>query len=56
MSGLPPKADIRGYGWNVRFVPLADIVTRSIKIRLPGGPPHMRFRSMQLRDVFESAL
>ena len=25
MSGLPPKADIRGHGWNVRFVPIADI-------------------------------
>jgi hypothetical protein len=25
MSALTPKADIRGYGWNVRFVPKADI-------------------------------
>ena len=25
MSALPPKADIRGHGWNVRFVPIADI-------------------------------
>ena len=27
MSALPPpKADIRGYEWNVRFVPKADLV------------------------------
>jgi hypothetical protein len=25
MSALPPKADIEGLGWNVRFVPIADI-------------------------------
>ena len=26
MSALPPKVDIRAYGWNVRFVTIADIV------------------------------
>ena len=25
MSALPPKADIRGCDWHVRFVPIADI-------------------------------
>jgi hypothetical protein len=25
MSGLPPKAEIRGYDRNVSFVPMADI-------------------------------
>jgi hypothetical protein len=25
MSALPPKADISGDGWDVRFVPEADI-------------------------------
>ena len=25
MSASPPKADIRGCGWHVRFVPIADI-------------------------------
>jgi hypothetical protein len=24
MSALPPKADIERFGWNVRFVPMAD--------------------------------
>ena len=32
---------------------LAGHLTRSIKIRLPGGRPNMRFGSVQLRDVFE---
>jgi hypothetical protein len=27
MSALPPKADIAGQQWNVRFVPKADIAT-----------------------------
>jgi hypothetical protein len=27
MSALTPKADIRDYGWDVRFVPIADIKT-----------------------------
>jgi len=27
VSALTPKADIRGYGWNVRFVPKADMAT-----------------------------
>jgi hypothetical protein len=26
MSALPPKADIAGRQWNVRFVPLADTI------------------------------
>jgi hypothetical protein len=26
MSVLPPKADIHRSGWNVRFVPIRDIV------------------------------
>jgi hypothetical protein len=30
MSALPPKADICGHGWNVRFVPQADIAPYSI--------------------------
>lgn len=25
MSAVTPMADKRGYGWNVRFVPIADI-------------------------------
>jgi hypothetical protein len=25
MSALPPKADIRGHGWNVCFVPIAAL-------------------------------
>jgi 2-polyprenyl-3-methyl-5-hydroxy-6-metoxy-1,4-benzoquinol methylase len=25
MSALPPKVDMRGCNWNVRFVPIADI-------------------------------
>jgi hypothetical protein len=29
MSALPPKADIDGYGRDVRFVPEADKVRRS---------------------------
>jgi hypothetical protein len=29
MSALPPKADIGGDGWNVRFGPIADISQRS---------------------------
>jgi hypothetical protein len=27
MSALPPKADMDHNGWDVRFVPLADIAT-----------------------------
>jgi hypothetical protein len=30
MSALPPKADILGFGWNVRFVPIADIPVMSV--------------------------
>jgi len=30
MSALPPKADIGTQSWNVCFVPLADIVPRSL--------------------------
>jgi glutathione S-transferase len=34
MSALPPKADICGYDWNVRFVPIADIApTKADAIR-----------------------
>jgi hypothetical protein len=50
------KADIEATQTDVRFVPIADIVMRLIKIRPPRRPPHMRFRSMQLRDVFGPAL
>jgi len=28
MSALPPKADIRGYSWNVCFVPIANMQSR----------------------------
>jgi hypothetical protein len=28
VSALPPKADIAGYDWDVRFVPEADITLR----------------------------
>src|SRR5262245_65114589 len=48
---LPPRA--RSINLHVRFGPIADIVTRSIKIRPPGDRHR---RSMQLRDVFGPAL
>ena len=36
MSALPPKADIRGFGWHVCFVPIADndIETASLNSHL----------------------
>ena len=32
MSALPPNADIRGYGWNVRLVPRAEIHSIAIAV------------------------
>src|SRR5215472_9500641 len=37
MSALPPKADIGTQLWNVRFVPKAEVASRSRSIR--GGDP-----------------
>jgi hypothetical protein len=43
MSALPPKADIDGYGRDVRFVPIADIGSiirsprRQWQAKSPGG-------------------
>jgi hypothetical protein len=34
MSALPPKADMDQRGWDVRFVPKADIMQRSKKARV----------------------
>jgi hypothetical protein len=38
MSALPPKADIDGARWNVRFVPIPDQVrgSKTGPIRSPG--------------------
>jgi hypothetical protein len=33
MSALPPKADIRQHGWDVRFVPKADIAQTVLVFR-----------------------
>ena len=52
MSALPPKADMCAATRDVRFVPIATLDKNPAARR----PPHMRFRSMQLRDVFELAL
>ena len=46
---LPPIADIARRQSNFRFVPIAEIVTRSIKSGR--RPPHMRFRLMQRRGL-----
>jgi hypothetical protein len=35
MSALPPKADIAGRGWDVRFVPKADIAKLTELLRKP---------------------
>src|SRR5262249_47348318 len=39
MSALPPKADIDQDGWNVRFVPIADI-RRLITIATSSAKPN----------------
>ena len=45
MPALPPKADIRGYGRNVRYVPIADIgVVGSRDNKAPAWRPGLRFR------------
>src|SRR6476646_8700938 len=36
LSALPPIADIHGYSWNVRFVPIADIAPLIRSPRRPG--------------------
>jgi hypothetical protein len=43
-SALPPKADIRGYECNVRFVPIADIawIADEMLIRECPALPHGR--------------
>jgi hypothetical protein len=43
MSALPPKADIGWPGWDVRFVPKADIgLTLSIpRLRSKARPPEL---------------
>ena len=40
---LPPKANIDAYGWNVRFVPIADIAGRRTLMEtttIPAQKPH----------------
>ena len=48
MSALPPIADIRGDGWNVCFVPIADIRHSLDHLVGAGEPLRMNFEAKRL--------
>ena len=50
LSALHPKADMCGYGWNVRFGPIADIAPKKKKDRLAAVSPSKDYLTISDRS------